>query len=724
MFCSDKPIEKSKDDRLNRKLFSKKLAQAILTYTGQDNFTISLCGKWGTGKTSIINMVVEEIDKQTHENELAPVIIRFNPWNYSDKSQLISQFFKTLLDEKILNSSDGKLKSVGSALQKYSDVMEYTSFIPVVGQYLQPLKTLLANAGQNMTETAEKNESIEKLKDKVVNALKEQQRKIIVIIDDIDRLNNEQIRLIFQLVNCVAGFPNMIYLLSFDKQVVVRALEDEQKCNGEEYLEKIIQVPFHVPAAKSSDVQQIFFDNLDKILFGENTCANFDQEYWSEVFSTCISPFINTIRDVNRVINVYKFKYDLMCNETNCIDLLAITTFQVCAPNIFAWIIENIDRLTGSYYGKGTSGVEQKEYRSKIIEEFKNFYDNPEQMLQVLQPIFPKFAWYTGGYIHNCETEDELRFKQKIACPDRTQLYFRLSLEDVAVPKNIVTDSIIRYTTTELDILFGNLIERESIIEYLKELNAHAHEIPTERVMLFVEKLIQLQTLNITIKKRSLFDISPDYFCSRCIWTILKHIGPDDSCKIFNSLIRSLDNDSFSVLVNMFVSVEKSYARMGEDLDYNYRIISEEALDSIEDAMIGRIKIVTSEKCIFDLCSYWGIYWFWRYKDKASMDGHIQKILCDVKNIPKYLVGCASFWTGGRTNGWTFKQESVEEYISVDNAYKGVLSIKCTDAFSTLKSEEKQIAIAFYLWYNSNRKEHYDINKETIDALIPEWEKK
>ena len=61
MFHSDQPIDKKEFDCLNRTEFSKKLAKAVLSYTKSDNFAISLCGKWGSGKTSIINMVIEEM---------------------------------------------------------------------------------------------------------------------------------------------------------------------------------------------------------------------------------------------------------------------------------------------------------------------------------------------------------------------------------------------------------------------------------------------------------------------------------------------------------------------------------------------------------------------------------------------------------------------------------------------------------------------------------------
>lgn len=71
---------------------------------------IGLFGKWGTGKTSIINMVINEInslanyDKKEKSNENKPLIIKFSPWNYSDKDNLITLFFQSLKNK--INYSD------------------------------------------------------------------------------------------------------------------------------------------------------------------------------------------------------------------------------------------------------------------------------------------------------------------------------------------------------------------------------------------------------------------------------------------------------------------------------------------------------------------------------------------------------------------------------------------------------------------------------------------
>ena len=126
MFNTDKPIDNISSDLLNRASFSEQLAKAILSYTNTDNFTISLCGKWGSGKTSILNMVIEEIDvisKNNMEDE-KPIIIRFDPWNYSDCSQLISQFFAVMQSKFKTEKGNKALEEIGEVLADYSKLLD------------------------------------------------------------------------------------------------------------------------------------------------------------------------------------------------------------------------------------------------------------------------------------------------------------------------------------------------------------------------------------------------------------------------------------------------------------------------------------------------------------------------------------------------------------------------------------------------------------------------
>ena len=96
MFKPDQPISSHEEDILGRAPFAQSLADAILRYKEKDSIVIGLFGAWGSGKTSISNMALERIDSvsENKTDDEKPIVIRFNPWNFSDQNQLITQFFK------------------------------------------------------------------------------------------------------------------------------------------------------------------------------------------------------------------------------------------------------------------------------------------------------------------------------------------------------------------------------------------------------------------------------------------------------------------------------------------------------------------------------------------------------------------------------------------------------------------------------------------------------
>ena len=133
MYYSDKPILSKKEDFLKRKYFAELVAKSLENLNSQDTFTIGLYGQWGTGKTSLVNMILEEIK----ENEKV-VIVRFEPWNFSSTNQLLEQFFVHLTNV-FRNINDEKMQKIGDALEKYSEAFEIAEVIPYVGGLLSLL---------------------------------------------------------------------------------------------------------------------------------------------------------------------------------------------------------------------------------------------------------------------------------------------------------------------------------------------------------------------------------------------------------------------------------------------------------------------------------------------------------------------------------------------------------------------------------------------------------
>jgi len=129
MFKPDQPIESEKDDVLGRASFAQSLAEAILSYGHSDSIVTALYGTWGSGKSSVVNIVLEHIKSNAANLPAAnkPIVVRFNPWNYSDQNQLVAQFFREL--SIILKRRDygEDARKVGEQLEVYAKF-----FVPLV----------------------------------------------------------------------------------------------------------------------------------------------------------------------------------------------------------------------------------------------------------------------------------------------------------------------------------------------------------------------------------------------------------------------------------------------------------------------------------------------------------------------------------------------------------------------------------------------------------------
>ena len=96
---SDEPIDKPEEDFLGREDFAKNLAESLNLWNKKKSLIIGLFGKWGSGKTSVINLAeyyLEEKIKEQIEKTNNPIIIKFNPWSYSETKDLISPFINQI----------------------------------------------------------------------------------------------------------------------------------------------------------------------------------------------------------------------------------------------------------------------------------------------------------------------------------------------------------------------------------------------------------------------------------------------------------------------------------------------------------------------------------------------------------------------------------------------------------------------------------------------------
>jgi predicted KAP-like P-loop ATPase len=442
MFKPDQPIESEKDDVLDRARFAKSLAEAMLSYAYSDSVVTALYGIWGSGKSSVINMVVEHVLKSSANltEEKKTIVLRFNPWNYSDQNQLVAQFFREL-------STVLKRRDYGDDARKVGDQLEvYAKFFVPLALIADPttLSGLIATGASkifNRVGTATKRWGELKSKDlaatrrEINQLLAKQQRKILIVIDDIDRLNNVEIRQIFQLVKALADFPNTVYLLAFDRTVVVNALKSVQEGAGEKYLEKIVQIPFELPEISKHDLEKLLFSQLDELL-RDLPEGRLDPVYWGNIYHTGLKYFFNSVRDVTRYINSLHFSFGLVKNDVNLVDFLTIVALQVFEPGVYSGIRANKDVFAGVFardYGSRDPAIEAAKAISDQTLALNAILDGG-QLKDLLLRIFPKLNSMYGNTTYSPDSLRSWRLLDQVCSPDSFDTYFRLSIarEDIS----------------------------------------------------------------------------------------------------------------------------------------------------------------------------------------------------------------------------------------------------------------------------------------------------
>ena len=501
MFKPDQPIKSYKEDILGRSPFAQSLGNAILSYEEKDSIVIGLFGAWGSGKTSIINMALEHIDliSKSKTDDEKPIVVRFNPWNYSDQNQLVTQFFRQL--SVLLRRTDyaSDFKKAGEKMEAYAKFLVPLRLIPVLGQYAEIAKDVVGEAGTIAKNWGDlKSNDLNAIRAELNDLLAKQPHKIIVVIDDIDRLNNTEIRQIFQLIKSLGDFPNTIYLLAFDKNVVINALKKVQEGSGIEYLEKVVQIPFEIPLISKQEVEHLLFSQLDKLIkcIPEN---KWDQTYWGNIYHSGLKYFFRNIRDVTRYINSLRFSFEMVKSEVNAIDFLAITGIQVFIPEVYYGIRDNKDIFSGTFDSAHGRNDTTKEQAKKRCDEIINRVNKPTQEIlkDFLKKLFPKLESFYGNINYGYDWLDNWRRDCRICSPDIFNIFFRLSLPKGEISqKEIETILSLGNNPDSFAEALLKLNEDGRIIRFLGRLEDYTRsDIPEENIETIITVLMDIGDL-------------------------------------------------------------------------------------------------------------------------------------------------------------------------------------------------------------------------------------
>lgn len=396
--ADDIPILTPEEDLLNHAHFAKDIAKLLASQKKSVNFVMSINGEWGSGKSSCVNMIKHYLENE-HKDKI--VYADFSPWLYHGNQEILLREFMSVLFKTVdstsnicncpFNFSANKLQKLFNSL-----LSNMTITVPFFGVSLK-----LPKASEP---------TIYDIKKQISDLLIKIDKKIVIFIDDLDRLNKSEVLQIFSLIKAVADFPNVIYVLSCDKKVLCDILGVGQGINGEQYLEKIVQLQVDLPIPAWQNMREMLLKGID---FGKYEADG--KYYILKKYLECIVPIVNTPRKIKRFRQNFDIVYPLVKGHVFTEDFFALTFLRLFSPKSYEIIKKMLgEKISLLIWGHEMLGFNINESRDKKLRDnlFETLHEetkilNEDDWKSFMQTMFPcmfnnKEQVLQGSYkIHN-----------------------------------------------------------------------------------------------------------------------------------------------------------------------------------------------------------------------------------------------------------------------------------------------------------------------------------
>jgi len=529
---SDQPIKGPGEDVLDRGPLVEILKDEIQAAPTSDGFVMALTAPWGEGKTSVLNLIARKMGDEA-------VVIRFNPWLFSDTEALVVRFFSELGAQV---QKDQSLRRVGKRLLSYGQTVA-----PLTSIVLGPAANV---AGQSLAALAAvESRSVLDEREKLKDALLQRERRLLVLIDDIDRLHPNEILDVFRLVKLVGDLPYVTYLLAFDRPYVEDALGKERQVGGRSYLEKVVQVSFDLPAIRPTEIQAVLLEKLNAVVEPLDHLA-VNQERWSDLLGRGIAPFFRNLRDVARYVSGVSTRVRLLGREVALEDILALETLRVFEPQVHQLLPNLVEALTKQrselFVNEEAAKERDREQLDHLVAQASD--DRQTQVKCLLSLLFPQaFESLFGGSDPN---SGEARASRRVAYAPALRAYLHASIDPGSASFATVTESIEAFGEPEKLRALLNGLDTNQLQDLVERLPDFKARIDPTLVLAGVPELLRLQR-RMSDEWEGLKP-APQIFLKRAIFQTLGRLpeGDDRENAIRHAYeIAELDSERYSLIV-------------------------------------------------------------------------------------------------------------------------------------------------------------------------------
>lgn len=539
----DAPITEREDDRFGRWPFAERIAQVLASRQDSASIVIGLYGPWGDGKTSVLNLMAGTLNRRTNV-----VCVRFNPWYFDDPPDIIRSLFETIAD----HLESGAAGETAALLRRYGSMLSLSWKAPNEGDTLEDLPV---GSGRRTISTF----ALETVKRMVSDALADSGMRLVVLVDDVDRLDPAGVLALLKLVNLSASLTAVSYVLAIDAAVVEMALGQRygggDSAAGRQFLEKIIQVPLHLPDAERVDLEAACLNGVNLVI-AENgiTFPAATREEYLRHFSRGLVPGLRTPRQVKRYINAIRFSVPLLLGEVHILDQLLIEGMRVVYPQLYVTARDHGDTFLGAgILARESGGLEPA--CVEVVESGLRGLDDEARdgALYLLRTLFPRLNSVFGKTTYAPQWDRTWDLERRIASRDYFRRYFQYS-----VPVRDVGDGdiarLVEACNEGANLLVGEFFAlvrtRDAWAAAFRKIGGHIAALTNDGRESLVRGLAQASPL-FPASAGSMATIAPSWQAASLIASVLDGVVRGRRDALAGSVVELADNLSF--LAALFV---------------------------------------------------------------------------------------------------------------------------------------------------------------------------
>ncbi|MCO5945318.1 KAP family P-loop NTPase fold protein [Mucilaginibacter flavidus] len=365
------------NDHYYRTGYANIVATRIEATTTQSSFGIGIFAEWGQGKTDFLKRLYSALNENQEEN----ILVQFNPWRINNGDLIVDDFFKTLA-----NSLKPYHATIADKINSYSKKIFQTS------------KEASFRFIDTVIDDFIDEPSVTERYDTINTYIKSTGKRIIVFIDDLDRLTAPEILEVLRIIRNTANFSNTFFVVAIDHNYVIETLKKTNLIGKEkEYLKKIFQLVLTLPTFKKEVISNQIkvyikakvssYEDIDSL----NTIID-SLSYKSTSISTAVlegisnenilENLLDNLRDVKRFCNSFLIQFEILRDEVYWTDLFLIELIKAKSYEVYC-LIESKKILT----------ADESNYDSfKLLEpELKQSLDNlnfsPREQIWITKSI-------------------------------------------------------------------------------------------------------------------------------------------------------------------------------------------------------------------------------------------------------------------------------------------------------------------------------------------------